>query len=93
MKSDLYTKSVLTVIAVSLIALFIQNFNLIPRAKASGANQKNYGLVPLNPDGSINVMLSEPVDVNIVSIDGHEIHGYNLPISIDECNISVRVSQ
>ncbi len=62
MKNDLYFKVILTIIAVALCVLAIQNTQLVNTAQAGTASgMMNYGLVPLNDDGS--------VDVNIKSSD------------------------
>lgn len=76
MKTDFYTKTVLTIIAVCLLILTLQNVDIIPKAYASeptkylnASNSKNYGLVPLNADGSIdvNIKSAQTMDVNIES--------------------------
>jgi hypothetical protein len=54
MKTDYYTKTVLTIIAFCLVVLILQGG--ITKVHAGDATFKpNYALVPLNPDGSINV--------------------------------------
>ena len=78
MKVDKFTKVVLTVIAVNLTILTVKNLDIIPRAYANEptnnlelAPNVNYGLVPLNEDGSINVNLSssDVIDVRLRGID------------------------
>jgi len=67
MKTDLYTKIVLTVIAVALSANLMKG--LITPAKA---DNKKFVSVPVNADGSINVNIkksNETMDVKIVDID------------------------
>jgi hypothetical protein len=67
MKTDLYTKIVLTVIAVALSANLIKGF--ITPAKA---DNRKFVSVPVNADGSINVNIkksSETMDVKIVDFD------------------------
>ena len=77
MKVDKFTKVVLTIIAVNLTILTVKNLNIIPNAYANEPTNNveftpsvNYGLVPLNEDGSINVKLinSNEIDVNITEI-------------------------
>ena len=87
MKSDLYTKSLLTIIAAALIAIVIQNgkSNLINDAKAEKINFNKFATVPVNSDGSINVKVISDMDVNIHSIGGSSVYGA-LPINIKECN-------
>lgn len=74
MKTDTYTKSVLTIIAISLIFLVMKEFEIVPKAYAgSNANmiKPGYGLVPLNSDGSVNVKINQDqvIDVRIRGID------------------------
>lgn len=71
MKTDTYTKAILTVIAVALVALFLQNTNVIQKATAS-EGKLPYALVPINPNGSIDVnvkAMPSTIDVNIESCD------------------------
>lgn len=84
MKTDLYTKVVLTVIAVSLVLLVLQNTTLLHDAKADGSNFNKFASVPVNDDGSINVkLMSEQMDVNVKSIGGSSVYG-TLPINLKE---------
>lgn len=84
MKVDKFTKVVLAIIALNLTILTLRNLDLIPKANASEPTNNtvlspnmNYGLVPLNEDGSINVKLSEgdPIDVRIVGIEAASQQG------------------
>ena len=78
MKVDTFTKVVLTIIAVNLTIITVKNIDIIPKAFAGEPSESsalspgtNYGLVPVNTDGSINVKLSsyDELDVNIVGIE------------------------
>lgn len=88
MKTDLYTKIVLTIIAVSLAIIVIRDVDIIPRAYANSTetnmkSKMNYGLVPLNADGSIDVNIksySSTMDVDIVDISTSD----ELDVNIDE---------
>jgi len=88
MKVDVYTKSVLTVIAVCLIVLTLHQIDLVPKAHAAGPYnmyelpEGNFGWVPLNEDGSITVRLnaSDKIDVNIVGVNTND----ELDVNIDE---------
>lgn len=89
MKADTFTKIVLTVIAVNLTILTVKNLDFIPKAYANEptnnlelAPNVNYGLVPLNEDGTISVKLSayDEIDVNIVGVNTND----ELDVNIDE---------
>lgn len=104
MKTDKVTKVLLSVIAVNLSILTISNLDLIPKAHANDSITNstpsiNYGLVPLNEDGSITVKVisSEELDVNITGIStfdemdvnieeiggGHVSHGGPIPVEVE----------
>ena len=79
MKTDLYTKTILTIIAVALSIIVLKNIDIIPKAHATSEPStitptSAYGLVPINEDGSITVRLSttEQLDVNIKNIDTYD---------------------
>ena len=80
MKADTYTKVVLTIIATCLLILTLRQVELIPNAYA--ADMVNYGLIPLNEDGSFSVKLGsqEEFNVNIVGINTSD----ELDINLDE---------
>jgi len=59
MKTDTYTKGVLTVIAVSLVAIVFQNFNVV---KTANAGPSGYTPFP-----------TTVMDVNIKSIDTYDM--------------------
>jgi hypothetical protein len=81
MKTDTYTKIILTIIALFLCILVLQNTNPISEARASNYSQA-YGLVPLNDDGSITVSISESntLNVNIEATGGQRIFGRKVPV-------------
>ncbi|MDB5087697.1 MAG: hypothetical protein JWR09_1691 [Mucilaginibacter sp.] len=79
MKTDLYTKIVLTVIAVALSANLIKGF--ITPAKA---DNRKFVSVPVNADGSINVNIkksSETMEVKIVDVDSRAFY-YAQPLEV-----------
>jgi hypothetical protein len=87
MKTDRYTKFLLTVIAACLTVLTLQSIDIIPKAYAMPPAKPatlpigSYGLVPVNPDGSITVKLnSEMIDVNLKNIEIDD----ELDVNIDE---------
>lgn len=82
MKTDTYTKIILTVIAFCLVVIVVRQVNIVPEAQANQPAYTNYGLVPLNEDGSITVKLS-PADVMDVNIKGISTRD-ELDINIDE---------
>lgn len=83
MKTDLYTKTILTVIAVALTILALKNTSFINEAKADKSNFNKYASIPLNPDGSINVKLASDMDVNLKSIGGTSVYG-SIPVNLKE---------
>ncbi len=81
MKTDFYTKAVLTVIAICLTIIALKQVDIIPNAyagtpKTNLNTNMNYGLVPLNADGSIdvNVKSSSTMDVNITSCSNNAFY-------------------
>ncbi|WP_353122572.1 hypothetical protein [Dysgonomonas capnocytophagoides] len=66
MKTDIYTKIVLTVIAIFLGVLVFQNTTLITSAKADTTAD--------TPSPIPTATQSAPVDVNITHIDGKKIN-------------------
>lgn len=83
MKTDLYTKSVLTVIAAALLIIVFQNTRVVPEAKAGRPDFNKFANIPINSDGSINVRLIEQMDVNLKSIGGSSVYG-ELPVNLKE---------
>jgi hypothetical protein len=87
-RPDFYLKAVLTVIALCLLTLTLDSLGLFPRAVASAPAGSptagvQYGLIPLNPDGSITVRLANNVmDVNIKQVDGRTLFSNAVPIDI-----------
>jgi hypothetical protein len=93
-KNDLFTKGILTVIALNLSILTVSN--LIPNTE----NTVNTAVVPINEDGSITVRLSnaetldvnisristmDELDVNIEEIGGGFLsHGGPIPVTIED---------
>lgn len=82
MKTDLYTKIVLSVIAGALSAIAFQNANVVTTANASKTTP-GFLNVPVNPDGSINVKMMENMKVDIAAIGGSSIYGA-LPMNLKE---------
>ncbi|WP_353123530.1 hypothetical protein [Dysgonomonas capnocytophagoides] len=65
MKTDIYTKIVLTVIAILLALNFFKEVNIIPTAKAD--------TTATAPAPIPNAVQSAPVDVNITHVNGYRI--------------------
>lgn len=84
MKTDLYTKTILTIIAGALILIAFQNADFVPTANASKANPALLS-VPVNPDGSLNVKFSETLKVDVAQVGGNYVSG-TLPINMKEIN-------
>ncbi len=77
MKKDTTLKVILGIIAINLTLLTLDQLDLFPKSYASETSQPintNYGLVPLNEDGSITVKLDEAaiMDINIHSFKGKD---------------------
>jgi len=94
MKLDLYTKSILTVIAICLTINVLKDFDIMPKAYASERLKnepnllpnKNYGLIPVNADGTIdvNIKTSSTMDVNIVEVDRFAFRFCTVPVEIEK---------
>ena len=90
MTLDTYTKTVLTVIMICLTVLTLQSIGVFPTVTAASTTRnKSYGLVPLNPDGSITVRLNTTViDVNIKQIGDKPYtswsYGSPIPVKVKE---------
>ena len=79
MKTDLYTKTVLTVIAVCLTINLIGQLELIPKAHAAtdGTNNTEYALVPISDMETIDVRIVDintydELNVNLKSVDTYD---------------------
>jgi hypothetical protein len=84
MKTDLYTKAVLTVIAIALCTLAIQNMNFIQTAKADPQRVLSDEInVNIEHIGGSSVYGSLPV--NLKEISGSSFYG-SLPINLKEVN-------
>ncbi len=98
MKTDAYTKVVLTVIAVSLVTLVIQNLGIVQEARANSEEPgKQYVNLPVNEDGTIDVRVKkdlsdEIMDVNIVRVAGNSSRE-GLPIKPAEHSLNVNVEE
>ena len=85
MKTDLYTKIVLSIIALVLSLNLLAEFNFISKAYAKSENfiKPNFLSIPVNEDGSINVKLSKS-DIDIIkpqsiqNVDIRKVSGWNL---------------
>jgi len=96
MKTDKFTKIVLVIIAVNLTFLSVKNLDIIPKTYAEESfadNKINYGLVPLNKNGTIDVNIksantTEVLDVNIKEISGRTFFS-NIPVEIKNQPIEV----
>ena len=79
MKLDLYTKSILTIIAICLTINVLKDFDIMPKAyeneplknELNLLPNKNYGLIPVNADGTIDVNIKSSsemkVDISTIS--------------------------
>ena len=91
-KIDNYTKGTLTVIALCLTFLTLNQIDIIRTAYASEIDNNitplntNYGLVPINEDGSITVKLSPSsvMDVNIEEVSPFAFSFCTVPVKIED---------
>jgi len=83
MKTDLYTKSILTVIAVCLTINLVQQLEIIPAAYASEENKKTNLDLPI---------VSETIDVRIVDINTYDELNVNLKSvdTYDEVKVNIK---
>ena len=68
MKTDVYTKIVLTVIAIALVANFFKGTDIVTTAQAQTAITSTTPLLP------------QKIDVNVVSINGMPIHNTSVEL-------------
>lgn len=101
MKTDTYTKGVLTIIAICLIIIVINQSGIGAKAYASDTSAKginalsnlNFATVPINDDGSINVRFApnSEIDVNITGVsttDELEVEVVDFDVN-DEIDINI----
>ncbi len=82
MKTDLYTKTILTVIAGALMLIAFQNTEFFTKANAN-RSISGFATVPANPDGSINVKFTDEMKVNVTSVGGNYVYN-SIPINVKE---------
>ena len=92
MKTDLYTKTVLTVIAICLTINLVQQLELIPTAHAAGTSVETgltneYVVVPISEMETLDVRIVDintydELNVNVKSIDSYDEMKVNIK-SID----------
>ena len=73
MKTDLYLKAVLTVIAACLVLLTLQNLRVFPSANAASPEQPKL-MLPVNADGTVEVVIKgfdESLSINLEKIGGY----------------------
>ncbi len=99
MKPDAYTKIILTVIAVCLMALVIQNLNPVKKAMAgqNPSSESHYAKVPVNEDGTIDVKIkrdfSEKImDVNIVRVAGNSTRE-GIPVKPNQHSLNINIEE
>jgi len=97
MKIDKLTKVLIAVIAVNLTYNTIKDFRVGTPSYATSIDydlpSPQYGLVPLNDDGSITVKFSDydRMDVNIVDVSTSDLLNVNLKDinTSDELNVNI----
>jgi len=88
MKTDNYTKVILTIIAISLTINIMKDFQLFPSAHASENDSitevsSNYKLVPVSEIGTMDVRIvdiatNDKLNVNLKSVDTYDEVNVNL---------------
>lgn len=99
MKTDFYTKTILTIIAVCLTINVVKEFEIIPKAYASKDNvetSSDYKLVPISENNTLDVRIVDiatydELDVNIKSVDTYDELKVNINSidSDDELNVNI----
>ncbi len=100
MKTDAYTKVILTVIAVCLTLNVVQNLDIIPTAQAANTSletpEVEYHLVPVTPNQVMDVRIvdintSDEMNINIKSVDTYDEFKVNLKSidTTDELDINI----
>lgn len=96
MKTDLYTKTILTIIAVCLTLNVVKDFDIIPSAYASNGSPEATLLAPISETIDVRIVdinTSDELNVNLKSVDTYDevkvnINGIDttdeLDINIDE---------
>ncbi len=101
MKTDRYTKTILTIIAVCLTINLVKEFNIVPSVYAS--ENKNtteasteYRLVPLNENSTMDVRIVDintydELNVNLKSVDTYDEVKVNIKSidTSDELDINI----
>ncbi len=82
MKTDLYTKTVLSIIAGALIVIAFKSTDVVTNANAVETTP-GFISIPVNPDGSINVKIADNMKVDIAAIGGNSVYG-SLPVNMKE---------
>jgi len=101
MKTDNYTKVILSIIALCLTITIMKDFQLFPSAHASEHDKStevpsNYKLVPVNEIGTMDVRIvdiatSDELNVNLKSVDTYDEVKVNLKSidTSDELDINI----
>jgi len=84
MKSNKLKNIFLGIIAINLTLITLIQLSIWPSTANATDLNANYGLVPLNEDGSINVRLSasDVIDVNIDEVGGGYVSYGKLKVEI-----------
>lgn len=95
MKRNNYLNFILTLIAICLVIIVLQNSNIISTAIANENEILDHITVPVNPDGVINVNIksfSESMDVNIKEVGGNFVRK-GLPIIPETHTLNVNIEE
>jgi hypothetical protein len=101
MKTDFYTKTILTVIAICLSIIVVKDLELIPAAHASEKGEaatldSKYKLVPVNEFNTIDVRIVDistydELNVNLKSVDTYDEVKVNIKSieTTDELDVNI----
>jgi len=86
MKTDRYLKIILTIIAINLTIIVLQNSNIISNVTAASENAK-YSILPVNKDGSIDVNIKSANDILSVQLEEVERDAFryvdDIPVEVN----------
>ena len=101
MKTDFYTKTILTIIAICLTINVVKELEIIPKAYASKntvETSENYKLVPISENNTLDVRIVDidtydELDVNIKGVDTYDELKVNINSIDTDDEIDVNIDE